>query len=311
MKTTAVTHENITCSVLAVPPLARHADLSLNREANKALIHHMESGGVRTLLYGGNANFYNIPVSEYAEVLDFLEETVGADTWVIPSVGPDYGKMIDQAAILRQRKFPTAMILPLMFPSTDAGAMDGIRRFSDAFAQPVIIYIKNTTFLQPESVEVLAREGRIAAIKYAIVRDAPEQDEFLTRLLQLVDKSKVISGIGERPAIVHLRDFGLSGFTSGSVCVGPRGSMELLRAIQSGNFLEAEQLRAAYMPLEDCRDALNPIRVLHDAVTAAGIADMGPMLPMLSRLDSKHQAHLGVISKALLAHDKALDLRNL
>ena len=306
MKTTPVTHEDLSSSVLAVPPLARHADLSLNNAANKALIHHMESGGIRTLLYGGNANFYNIAVSEYAGLLDFLEETAGADTWVIPSVGPDYGKMMDQAAILRQRQFPTAMTLPLMFPSTDEGALDGIRRFSDAFGKPIIVYIKNTTFLQPESVEALDREGRVAAIKYAVVREHPEQDDFLTRLLQLVDKNKVISGIGERPAIVHLRDFGLSGFTSGSVCVGPRGSMALLRAIQSGDIKKAEQLRAAYIPLEDCRDTLNPIRVLHDAVTLAGIADMGPMLPMLSRLEPKHYPQLSAVSKALLAHDNAL-----
>ncbi len=44
------------------------------------------------------------------------------------------------------------------------------------------------------------------------------------------------------------------------------------------------QERAAFLPLEDCRDAYSPIRVLHDAVTLAGIADMGPMLPMLSNL---------------------------
>ncbi|MEO6960031.1 MAG: dihydrodipicolinate synthase family protein, partial [Burkholderiaceae bacterium] len=41
MKTTPVTHEDLSSSVLAVPPLARHADLSLNNAANKALIHHM------------------------------------------------------------------------------------------------------------------------------------------------------------------------------------------------------------------------------------------------------------------------------
>jgi dihydrodipicolinate synthase/N-acetylneuraminate lyase len=306
MKTTPVTHEDLIRSVLAVPPLARHADLTLNRAENKKQIAHLEQGGVRTLMYGGNANFYNTAVSEYAEVLDFLEQTAGPDTWVIPSAGPDYGKMMDQAKILRERKFPAPMVLPLTFPSTDEGATDGIRRFSDAVKRQVIVYIKSTNFLQPESVGALVREGRVAAIKYAAVLDNPAKDEFLTRLLQQVDKRIVISGIGERPAIVHLRDFGLSGFTSGSVCVGPRGSMAMLRAIQAGRFDEAERIRAAYMPLEDCRDELSPIRVLHDAVTAAGIADMGPMLPMLSRLDVQHRARVAKAASALLAHDNAL-----
>ena len=306
MKTTPVTHADLIGSVLAVPPLARHPDLTLNREANKKLIDHIESGGVRTLLYGGNANFYNIAISEYAEILDYLEESAGPDTWVIPSVGPDFGKMMDQAKILRHRKFPAPMVLPLTFPSTDEGAADSIRRFSDEIGRPVVVYIKSTTFLQPDSVAALVSEGRVAAIKYAVVRENPRKDDFLTALLQQVAKSLVVSGIGERPAIIHLRDFGLSGFTSGSVCIGPRGSMALLKAIQSGRYDEAERLQAAYMPLEDCRDSLSPIRVLHDAVTTAGIADMGPILPMLSRLDQQNLVQVGSVARALLAHDKSL-----
>lgn len=306
MKTNQVTHADLTRSVLAVPPIARHVDLSLNKEANKRLIEHIESGGVSTLLYGGNANLYNIDVSEYAELLDFLEESAGSETWVIPSVGPDYGKMMAQARVLRNRKFPAPMVLPLKFPFTNDGAAEGIRRFSDAVGVPVILYVKSDNYLAPGAIGVLAREGRVAAIKYAIVLDKPGSDGFLTQLLQEVDKSLIISGIGERPAIVHMRQFGLSGFTSGSVCVGPRGSMAMLRAIQAGLYDDAEKLRAAYIPLENCRDELSPIRVLHEAVSLAGIADMGPMLPMLSRLEAEHHVRVRAAAAALLAHDRAL-----
>jgi dihydrodipicolinate synthase/N-acetylneuraminate lyase len=121
-----------------------------------------------------------------------------------------------------------------------------------------------------------------------------------------MDRSKLISGIGERPAIIHVRDFGLSAFTSGSVCVGPRGSMRLLQLVKAKRWEEAERVRAAYIALEDCRDQLSPIRVLHEAVTLAGIADMGPMLPMLSNLEEKHHARVREAAQALLAHDRAL-----
>src|SRR5512143_3106243 len=103
MKTTPVTFDDLAASVLAVPPLARNVDLTLNRDANRALIRHLETGGVRTLMYGGNANFYHLPTSEYAASVDFLAEAAGADSWVIPSCGADYGKLLDQAAILRGR----------------------------------------------------------------------------------------------------------------------------------------------------------------------------------------------------------------
>jgi dihydrodipicolinate synthase/N-acetylneuraminate lyase len=128
----------------------------------------------------------------------------------------------------------------------------------------------------------------------------------LSELVQVVDRKFIISGIGERPAIVHLRDFGLSAFTSGSVCVGPRGSMALLAALKRKDYATAEKIRAAYIPLEDCRDALSPIRVLHEAVTLAGIAEMGPMLPLLSNLEAEHHARVGQAARDLLAHDRAL-----
>ena len=112
MNTRPVNAETLTRSVVSVPPLARNADLSLNRAENVKLIRHIEAGGVSTLLYGGNANFYHVRLSEYAELLDLLADAADADTLIIPSVGPAYGLMMDQAKLLRERQFPTAMILP-------------------------------------------------------------------------------------------------------------------------------------------------------------------------------------------------------
>jgi dihydrodipicolinate synthase/N-acetylneuraminate lyase len=293
-------------SVLAVPPLARKQDLTLNRAANVQLIRHLEHGGVTTLMYGVNANFYNIGLYEYADVLDFLAETAAADSWVIPSAGPDFGKMMDQAQVLKSRAFPTAMVLPQVFPATVAGAEEGIRRFADAFGKQVIVYIKADNYLTPEAVQRLVESGIVAAIKYAVVHENPMLDAFLTKLTGLIDKRFIISGIGERPAILHLRDFGLQSFTSGSVCVAPNGSRQLLEALKRKDYATADKLRDAYIALEDCRDSLSPIRVLHEAVTLAGIADMGPMLPLLSNLDSQHHARVGQAARDLLAFDRKL-----
>ncbi|EWM52078.1 dihydrodipicolinate synthetase domain protein [Bordetella holmesii CDC-H635-BH] len=259
--------------------------------------------GVRNVMYGGNANFYNIEVSEYAAVVDALAAAAGAQTWVLPSVGPDYGKLMDQAAILRTRDFPTAMLLPMAFPYTDAGLADGVRRFTDRLGRPAVLYIKAANYLAPATLAQLIEEGRIVAVKYAVVRADPAQDDYLAALLQEVDAQHVVSGIGERPAIVHFRRFGLKSFTSGSVCVAPRGSMQLLRSLQAGQFEQAERLRATYMPLEDCRDEISPIRVLHEAVTLAGVADMGPMLPLLSGLDAAERARVAPVARALREQD--------
>ena len=306
MKTTPVTPADLSASVLAVPPLARRANLTLNPEANRALIRHLQDGGVRTLMYGGNANFYHLPTSEYAATLDFLAEAAGPDTWVIPSAGADYGKLIDQAAILRTRNFPTAMALPFGNPSNDSGVATALRRFADKLGKPVIAYVKGLGYIEPATLGALARDGVICAIKYAIVRDDPAKDAYLDELVKHVSRDIIVSGIGERPAIAHLRDFGLKCFTSGSVCVAPRGSMKILAALKAKRYDEAERLRAAYIPLEDQRDARGPIRVLHDAVTLAGIADMGPMLPMISNLEASERPAVKAAAVALVEHDRKL-----
>lgn len=306
MKTTPVTAADLSASVLAVPPLARYSDLTLNEEANRQLIGYLEAGGVRSLMYGGNANFYNVSVGEYAEILDFLIDAVGPDTWLIPSFGPDYGKLIDQAKILRGSKVPAAMALPQTFPATPEGVEVGLRRAAVTMGKPVILYIKAENYIAPEAAGRLMREGLVCAVKYGTVRADPAQDEYLKRLLDHVDPALMISGIGERPAIVHFQKFGLRSFTSGSVCVAPRGSMAMLAALRRGDVAEAERLRAAYLPLEDLRDGISPIRTLHDAVTLAGIADMGPMLPLMSVLGAEQRARVKPVAQALKDWDSGL-----
>jgi len=305
MKTSSITPEDLGRSVIAVPPLARNADFSLNEAANRALIGYLEAGGVRSLMYGGNANFYNVSLGEYPRLLDFLEQAAGPDTWVLPSFGPDFGRLMDQAAILRRTAFPTAMALPMTFPATPAGVAIGLRRAAEAMGKPIVVYIKSDNYVAPAEMAALARDGLLVSIKYAVVRDDPARDEYLRRLLDHVDPRLIVSGIGERPAIVHFRDFGLSSFTSGSVCVGPRGSMALLAALKRGDLAEAEVLRAAYLPLEDLRDGISPIRVLHEAVRLAGIADTGPMLPMLTGLDAAQCGRIAPVAEALKLADAA------
>src|SRR3954452_3429019 len=144
---TELTPQRLTESVLAVPPLCRNADLSLNPTENVKLIRHIEAGGVTTLLYGGNANFYHIPLSEYDDTLGFLAEAAAADTLVIPSAGPAYGTMMDQARVLRSHKFPTVIVLPQQGITTSAGVVEGVRRFVDAAGIPALLYIKNDGFI--------------------------------------------------------------------------------------------------------------------------------------------------------------------
>lgn len=301
MQTTPITVEDLRSSVVAVPPLARNADLTLNDAANTALIRHLEAGGVRILLYGGNANLYNIAVSEYGQLLEFLSDAAAEKTIVVPSVGPFYGNIIDQADILKQFRFPTAMILPTLFPAKPAGIQTAVRHFVERAGIPAVLYLKDEGYMPPEAAAQLVNEGLISWIKYAIVRQDPKQDAYLSKLVELVDRKIIVSGIGEQPAIVHLRDFGITGYTSGCICVAPKPSMQMLQKVQAGEYEAAEALRKTYEPLEDLRNGHGPIPVLHHAVTLSGIADMGPFLPLLAPLPEELLVKIGPVAKDLLA----------
>jgi dihydrodipicolinate synthase/N-acetylneuraminate lyase len=296
MKTTPVTPADLAASVLSVPPLARNANFAIDKAENVKLLNHLRGGGVRTFMYGGNANLYNIGVSELRTLAEMLVEIARDDDWVIPSVGSDFGKAMDQVAVMRDLPFPTVMLLPHKAQSTPAGVATGIRKLADAYGKPVIAYVKDEGYVEAADMGKLVKDGAVCAIKYAIVRDNPKDDAFLSELVNCVDRSMIISGIGERPAIDHLTKFGLQAFTSGSVCVAPGLSMALLRAIKRNDLKEAERIRALFIPLEDQRDKHSPLRVLHDAVRLAGISNTGPMQPYLSGFTDP--AILGAIEKA-------------
>jgi dihydrodipicolinate synthase/N-acetylneuraminate lyase len=115
----------------------------------------------------------------------------------------------------------------------------------------------------------------------------------------------VISGIGERPAICHLRDFGLNGFTTGSGCIAPRLSNQIFEACSRGDYGAAQTLRAEFLPLEDLRDAWGPSKVLHFATGLAGLSETGPILPYSSALSAAQLDQLAGVAKALAARNSA------
>ncbi|HEX2747926.1 MAG TPA: dihydrodipicolinate synthase family protein [Verrucomicrobiales bacterium] len=288
-------------SVIAVPPLARDESGRVCPEQNKLIIRHIEAGGIRVLLYGGNAVFYHLRMTEYAGVLALLAETAAKGTEIVPSAGPSYGLSMDQAEVLKDLPFRTAMALPHQGLNTPDGVATGLRHFADAFGKPIVVYIKADGYLTPALAAALVKDGIVSWIKYAIVRPDETSDPFLTELTQLVDPSMIVSGMGEQPVIHHLRDRRLSGFTTGCGCIAPRLSAAILEACRAGNWEEAERIRRIFEPLENLRNEINPVRVLHEAVSLAGIGETGTITPLLSPLIASQRSRVEEAARALLA----------
>ena len=288
-------------SVISVPPLCRDSSLKVSAEENAKLIRHIESGGISTLLYGGNANFYNIALSEYADTLDMLAEKAAPETWVVPSVGPYFGTMMDQAAILKGRKFPTAMILPTIAVSSPEGVRVAVMKFVERAGIPAVLYVKDEKYVTVEVVKSLVAAGVLSWIKYAVVRKDPSDDPLLRAIADNVNPAMIVSGIGEQPASAHWATFGVRAFTSGCVCIAPRRSQEMLRALQQGDRAKAESIRERFNSLESLRNAHGPIPVLHHAVALAGIADTGPALPLLADIEKHLQNAVQAAACELIA----------
>jgi dihydrodipicolinate synthase/N-acetylneuraminate lyase len=296
--------------VFAVPPLPRRADRTraLNFDAAECVARHIEAGGITRYLYGGNAFLYHVTLEEFDELTDWLAG-FGETRWAIPSIGPSFGRAMDQAHILKRHRFRTAMMLPCSDPRDARGLEAGLREIASAAGLPLILYLKSEDAFGTDkeagldAVGRLIDDGTAIAIKYAVVLSDPGRDPYLDGLLRRVDRQHVITGMGERPAIVHMRDFGLPGMTTGSGCIASRSCSAMFEACVAKDWSRAEELRGRFMPLEDLRDAWGPARVLHPATELAGIAPAGPIPPYVSPLNAKQLQELAPVARALRERD--------
>jgi dihydrodipicolinate synthase/N-acetylneuraminate lyase len=307
MKTTPVTPEDLR-GVFAVPPLARSNDAhrSIDFAQNDLIVGHITAGGIARLIYGGNAFLYHITLAEYGQLLDWLSK-LASDVWVIPSLAPSFGQAMDQAALLSKHSFPCAMILPCGDPRDASGLERGYREIAAAAGTKLIVYLKDENNFGADkdagldAVARLVDDGICIGIKYAVVREDPLHDSYLKGLLERVDRNLVISGIGERPAVVHLRDWKLPGFTTGSGCIAPQLSQTLFENCRREDFETALNLRAEFLPLEDLRDSWGPARVLHHATELAGIGKTGQVPPYISPLPAEQLEQLAPVAGALVS----------
>ena len=310
MKTSPVTPDDLR-GVFAVPPLARkpEAGRPLDLAESGRLVEHMAAGGITRFLYGGNAFLYHASLAEYADLVAWLAGFPDA-AWAIPSLGPSYGRALDQAALARRHPFPAAMMLPCSDPRDARGLEQGVREIADAAGMGLILYLKEETSFGSDleaGLDAVARlvDAKVCvAIKYAVVRKDPRQDPYLDSLLRRVDRGLVVSGIGERPAVAHLFGFGLPGFTTGSGCIAPRLTNDLFAACVAGEASRAEELRKLFLPLEDERDAKGPARVLHAAVELAELVHSGPIPPFVSALGEEQRRAVALPARELLRAER-------
>src|SRR5262245_26698297 len=129
--------------VFAVPPLVRKPlpGRPLDLDESGHVVAYMAAGGSSRFLYGGNAFLYHLTLAGDEQVLAWRSGFADGQ-WAIPSVGPSYGRALDQAPLLRRRRFPVAMALPCGDPRDAEGLAAGLREIAEAAGLGLVLYLK-------------------------------------------------------------------------------------------------------------------------------------------------------------------------
>jgi 4-hydroxy-tetrahydrodipicolinate synthase len=283
MKTGSVAPADLTSSIIALPPLARTKTGAINEAENAKIIAWLCSARVSTFMYGGVANLFNAALSEYGAVLDLIEKIAPAEAWVVPAIGGDYGKATDQIEILRAREFPTAILLPFA-PIQAKGVATGLRRLSDRYGRPLMVFFKSADYLEPADIAALLADGVLCCVEYGVPANERGESPHLAELLERTGGAeRIIDGSGEKTIVANAA-FGIRGYTSGSGVIAPHLSMAVLDAVKQGDLQLATMLSGEFKPFDALRGLYSPISVVHDAVRLAGIADTGPIGPFFQSI---------------------------
>ena len=220
MSSEPVTPEDLR-GVFAVPPLPRRTDArrTLDLDEAERVAAHVARGGITRFLYGGNAFLYHVTLAEYEALLDWLAG-FPKRRWAIPSVGPSFGRAIDQARLLRRHSLPVR----------DGAAVQRSARCGGPGSRPSRDRGRGGSAPHPLSQDrgrlVRKRQdgrprchrrgsssdGVCVAIKYAVVRPDPVGRPVPDGAARARGpREGRVSGMGERPAVVHLQAFELAG----------------------------------------------------------------------------------------------------
>lgn len=298
-------------SVVAVPPIALNADHSVNANANEAIIKHIEAGGVNILLYGGNANLYHFGLDDYRASMEAIKASTAPTTHLITSVGNDFGKSMAQVPIARHLGFSNVMVLPTSFPADPAGVANGVRKLAAAFGSGLILYLKRENYVEPDELAKLISEKAVSFVKYAVEKSDAADDPYLDAVLSAIGAEYLASGMGETPIHDHLGKRKLTTYTSGAVCIAPAAASELLELYKSGRPAEAFELSKPFLHFEKVRMMLGGLQVLHDGLRLSGVADTGPLMPMVSNLPTDKLAPVNDAVEALKSAEEQAVSRSL
>lgn len=289
-------------SVMVVTTTPRHPDRSVDVDGVKRNARYLVDRGVRMLMpQCGTGLVYDESLEAYRHTVAAMMDAVGDQAYVIPGIGPGYGRALEMGQIARDLGVDAMMIMPIVGPASPEGVYTGLNDLIQSLDLPMVLYLKDARLMPVESTTRLARMKNVHAIKYAVT----DFDLFDTLVNEVGDDTVLLCGMAEKPAVAFM-DHGAKGYSSGMANFVPKLSLALHAAYFSGDRAEVERIHALMVPFEDIRSegrGKYTASAIHVALERIGLAG-GPVIPMQTDVATEDLERIQELTDALMRHEE-------
>lgn len=266
------------CStVLIVAITPRKGDGTVDLAGAAANVRYLvESGADFIMPMCGTGLVYDATLEEYEAVVGTFMDAAAGRAFVVPGIGPGFGRAIEMGKIARGLGAAGAMVMPVVGPASAKGVETGMARIAREVQLPILLYQRRLDIMPVSQIVSLCALDEVVGLKYAV-----DDLSSFARINEAAGaQAAMVCGMAEDPALEYLAA-GAVGFSSGMANFAPRTSLAILRRFSGGNGAGAEALRTAMVPFEDLRGE-NAARysgsALHAAMERANLA-AGPVVP--------------------------------
>lgn len=294
------------CNVLVVAITPRREDRQVDLEGVRKNVQYLVQHGVDFIMPEcGTGMVYDASLEEYEAVVGTYLDAAGDAAYIVPGIGPGFGRSIEMGHIARSLGVAGVMIMPVVGPASANGVYNGFREITKAVQLPTVLYQRRLDIMPVNDVVSLCELDEVVGLKYA-VEDVDAFDRIVERA---GDRAAMVCGMAEDPCIDYM-SHGAVGFSSGMANFVPRMSLTLREKFMVGNKAEAERLRVLMVPFEDFRGE-NGARysgsALHAAMDYVGLAG-GPVIPFAEDVRPQDLPRVDAMMKILMKEETALRL---
>ncbi len=247
------------CTVALVTPFR---DGAVDEPALRSLVDwHIEQGTPTISPVGTTGESPTLAHDEHERVIAAVVEQVAGRAQVMAGTGSNATSEAVRLTRFAARAGANAalVVTPYYNRPTQEGMYAHYARIAESVDLPLVLYnvpVRTGRNLEPETVERLARVGRIVAIKEA-AGSLDQVSDLVSRCPDLT----VLSG--DDSLTLPMMSVGAEGVVSVVANLVPRDVMDLITAMAQGDLTAARARHAALFPL--CRDLLgaapNPIPI--------------------------------------------------